>query len=1050
MARVSKAIVEAVRSVVEPLEGRRLLTTVTLTVPSDSNNFYASLNNSTGNIDFFVNDEPGGTPVQSVPASQVSRVVIQHSGDDGGYLNINTPGKSFALEVADDTLGVDVTGGTVTIDTAPSLDTLSVGANATLIMAGANAGLNTYELNVNGTLQHSAGAIQASWLTIGSIGAFIDAGGSIGSASGVTIENSGTFKASFAGSLAGTTGTFHNAGHFIEDVGAGHTNTIGMSFVANSLNFNLVTGTLRLNNLVQPYRSNLTIDGTAGTLSVANLDLGGDYHQTGGTLALDGSFEIRGRAGLADVRFSGGTLNVGQWMAVSCFVSGQTTFHQSGGVINANAVTIGQASSDGGVWDQTGGTNHFNSLDISPWTAATVSSSYNLSGGSTTINSASIGIGGTGVFNLSGTGDLTVTNEYVGSWGGNGTFNQTGGTANVGQLDVGYLSAAGTYRLSGGMLTVQNERIAVQGWQSGQTAGTFVQTAGTHNVAGTLAVADSGNAAGEYDLNGGSLNTADLTIGSGGIHGSFVQTNGDTMVTGTLVVGGWNAVASAIMLSGGSITAMHNAYIGYVSPGTLNQTSGTFSVANNLYVSGDGADGDNPDGHGTYNLSGTGHLSTSNTFVGYGSNGTFNQSGGIYDTNFLVYNGPSGSTGTVTKAGGDRLNKAGNSLESAYIVNVLHTSAIGDGVVDEGSPYSLHLSATTNIGYNAVTAWGVNWGDSANEGFPGTQATAQHTYLSGGVTRTIQASAFDGHSWQNMDPLHVLIHSVPASIASIAPISVDAGQPVQLSTTFTDPGTGQTHTASIDWGDGRTSSSTLFGLTLNEFDHAGTISSTHTFQTHGTYTAILTIKDSTGAVSSVPITVHVNYVAPTFGLSMDSSPIVAGQAAHLDMKAFGPEASGITSWKINWGDGTETIYPYGPTAASANDAVWTQPHTYASSGSYTIHAWATDAVQSLKDAGTLTVTAIPLVVLAGSSNASIGATAKIEFSPTLEDQHIDVTLGTPIGDQLPLTAFQVLYLTKNEPVPMQITGVSADHSVVTFKRQVSESSPNGPLADGWY
>jgi hypothetical protein len=127
------------------------------------------------------------------------------------------------------------------------------------------------------------------------------------------------------------------------------------------------------------------------------------------------------------------------------------------------------------------------------WTAGVPSSSETATidnGGTAQIASGSaaaeglvLGASSTGTIALSNTGSLAVPSEYVGE-GGNGIFNQTGGTNNAGTVDMatGDLEAIGSYALSGGTLNAQSVYVGYEG------TGAFTQTGGTSSVTGTLNV----------------------------------------------------------------------------------------------------------------------------------------------------------------------------------------------------------------------------------------------------------------------------------------------------------------------------------------------------------------------------------------------------------------------------------------------------------------------------------------------------------------------------------------------------------------------------------
>ena len=117
-------------------------------------------------------------------------------------------------------------------------------------------------------------------------------------------------------------------------------------------------------------------------------------------------------------------------------------------------------------------------------------------------------ITGTGTYNLSGTGSLTVAGDIaLGSLNGNtGTFN---------------LSGTGSVAVSG------DEIVGVSG------TGKFVQSGGSNSVTGTLTTQKNPGSTGEYDLTGGTLTAANITN-----NGTFKFTGGTLSTVGTLANNG--------------------------------------------------------------------------------------------------------------------------------------------------------------------------------------------------------------------------------------------------------------------------------------------------------------------------------------------------------------------------------------------------------------------------------------------------------------------------------------------------------------------------------
>jgi uncharacterized protein with beta-barrel porin domain len=396
------------------------------------------------------------------------------------------------------------------------------------------------------------------------------------------------------------------------------------------------------------------------------------------------------------------------------------------------------------------------------------------------------GKGGTGTYNLSGGLILSTrqgvgTNagpgtgvEAIGDSGGNGTFNQTGGTNNCnngvfvgsdtewvyGGFKNAHTGGAGVYNLSGAdsvLITSGAVKGDARGGEvvgDGGGIGTFNQTGGTNNATWSgLAVGSdiygSGyGGVGVFNLSGGSLAASPLPeaithsqaiggeiIGTTRGIGTFNQSGGTNAVQAGLFVGSdinyalQNNVraggAGAYNLSGGSLTASGSGTpgaSGYIpgedigdagGTGTFTQTGGTNTVTQGLLV---GTDiyGSGKAGRGTYNLSGTGVLSVQGINIGDASE----------------YVGVSGGAGTFNQSGGT------NNMPGATLY--VGTGILGSGGATAGT---YNLSGGTIYSSRVGEATGAEAiGDSGAHG----------TFNQTGGTNTCNNGVFVGSnvSWR--------------------------------------------------------------------------------------------------------------------------------------------------------------------------------------------------------------------------------------------------------------------------------------------------------------
>jgi len=108
--------------------------------------------------------------------------------------------------------------------------------------------------------------------------------------------------------------------------------------------------------------------------------------------------------------------------------------------------------------------------------------------------------------------------------------------------------------------------------------------------------------------------------------------------------------------------------------------------------------------------------------------------------------------------------------------------------------------------------------------------------------QTVTITADDGNDGVSETSFDLTVNNVAPTVGAIsAPVDPQAvGTAVNASAGFSDPGTGDTHTAEWDWGDGSTSAGTVGSGTVGP--------NSHTYTTPGVYTVKLTVTDDDGGV----------------------------------------------------------------------------------------------------------------------------------------------------------------------------------------------------------
>ncbi|HEU5155773.1 MAG TPA: PKD domain-containing protein [Streptosporangiaceae bacterium] len=174
---------------------------------------------------------------------------------------------------------------------------------------------------------------------------------------------------------------------------------------------------------------------------------------------------------------------------------------------------------------------------------------------------------------------------------------------------------------------------------------------------------------------------------------------------------------------------------------------------------------------------------------------------------------------------------------------------------DEGGPIELGGTATDDNGLPAVQ-WSYTAGGDVDEGaqcsFGDGSAAGTTLRCTDDGTYTVTLSATDGtHSSTDTATVHVanvapLIRTdtfQESSLGIVAPRPWQvfrAGEPVTLTTNFTDPGSNDTQTCDIAWDD---------GVTTSDAASDGVCGGVHTYANPGMYTIEPTITDDDGGVA---------------------------------------------------------------------------------------------------------------------------------------------------------------------------------------------------------
>lgn len=198
-------------------------------------------------------------------------------------------------------------------------------------------------------------------------------------------------------------------------------------------------------------------------------------------------------------------------------------------------------------------------------------------------------------------------------------------------------------------------------------------------------------------------------------------------------------------------------------------------------------------------------------------------------------------------------------------------------------------------------------------------------------TATLTLTVTDTDSNVASDTAAVNVTNVAPTVTAggSSPIVLAEGDALSHSATYTDPGVRDSHTASVDFGDG-----TVVPVTAS----GGVVNLTHTFLDEGTYTVEVEVTDDDGGVDAASFPVTVTNVAPTVDpVVAPLAPVPVGAMITASSAYADPGADAHTlTWA--WGDGSSTVQSRGVDT----DGPVTATHAYVTPGLYTVTLTADD------------------------------------------------------------------------------------------------------------
>jgi outer membrane autotransporter protein len=364
-----------------------------------------------------------------------------------------------------------------------SLNTITVNSGSILTL---QKNANATNINVNGTLNQSAGTLTATTLALGSSATYTQTGSGVinasnttlGSGANLTLKNQGT--GAIDGAAAGQ-GTLTFSGNYNTDAAIGGTHRLAALNVNDGVTLTLDQHASATNVTVGQGTSGV-LNQSAGTLAATTLAIA-----AGGTLTQTGTGVIN-------------TTNTTLGSGASLTLKNQGTGAIDGAAAGQGTLTFsGNYDTDAAI----GGANRLATLNVNSGVTLTLdqsarANSFTVNGtvaqSAGTLTATTLAINNGGVFNQSGTASIAAASTIYDG----GTFNVGSAFTHTGALTLGS-GSSGTLRLNANTLTV---------------TGNFTMAAGS--TLRTTINADSANAAGRIVASGpvsiAANTTIDLTV----------------------------------------------------------------------------------------------------------------------------------------------------------------------------------------------------------------------------------------------------------------------------------------------------------------------------------------------------------------------------------------------------------------------------------------------------------------------------------------------------------------------------------------------------------
>jgi len=239
----------------------------------------------------------------------------------------------------------------------------------------------------------------------------------------------------------------------------------------------------------------------------------------------------------------------------------------------------------------------------------------------------------------------------------------------------------------------------------------------------------------------------------------------------------------------------------------------------------------------------------------------------------------------------------------------------------EGTAVVFDASSSTDPQWDDLSyRWDFDNDGTYDTGFSA-DPTTSHSYPDE-YTGTVCVEVSDGHYSDTATASVKIVNAAPV-IGSYPDYTTEEDATIVSTFSFTDLGLGDTHTASISWGDGTTDTPTV-----TESSGSGSFVGTHMYTEDGDYSATITVTDIDGGTDTTELSIHVSDVLPYVSITADPTVINEGDSVSF---------SGSIQ---NLGEGDSYEWYFGDGSSSSGSLELS--HEYTDQGEYTVSLSVTD------------------------------------------------------------------------------------------------------------